>query len=259
MSLILEALRKSEAQRRLGQVPDLLSPMPGNGSGTRRWWRVSAYAAALVLVASAAWWLGQRNSATPIAAVPEMPVIEKPVALVLTPADAATEPTQAVPRARPTAMNATPSKGNAPTPVAAAKSTPPSERATVRSAPLSPPDSPQRNVALPSRAPSIPALPEPLPAPAATLQKLSDAVASTKIAPPLPSLADLSSAERQSLPPLRITMHVFAQQAAQRFAIIDGHRVGEGALLADGIAVAEITRDAVILDLRGRHLRLPRP
>jgi len=77
--------------------------------------------------------------------------------------------------------------------------------------------------------------------------------------PPPLHLAALPAAERQGLPALRITMHVFAAQPAQRFAIIDGHRVAEGALLGDGVVLTEITRAGVILDLHGRRVLVARP
>lgn len=63
MSLILEALRKSEAQRRLGQAPDLMAQMPASERTARRafpaWpW----FLAGLVLVALTAWWLGRQHA-----------------------------------------------------------------------------------------------------------------------------------------------------------------------------------------------------
>ncbi|MBS0463321.1 MAG: general secretion pathway protein GspB [Proteobacteria bacterium] len=61
MSLILEALRKSEAERRLGQAPDVLAPMPAAsvpGASTRRhgalW--VGLASISLAALAVVAWW-----------------------------------------------------------------------------------------------------------------------------------------------------------------------------------------------------------
>ena len=75
----------------------------------------------------------------------------------------------------------------------------------------------------------------------------------------LPRLADLSAAERNALPPLKITMHVFADDPAQRFVILDGRRHAEGATPVDGVVIREIRRDGLVLSLRGRDVLLPRP
>jgi general secretion pathway protein B len=53
-------------------------------------------------------------------------------------------------------------------------------------------------------------------------------------------------------------MFVWSPEPARRFAIVDGNRVGEGALLAGG-TVAEIRPDGVVLELQGRRLLLARP
>ncbi|HEY9143094.1 MAG TPA: general secretion pathway protein GspB, partial [Arenimonas sp.] len=77
--------------------------------------------------------------------------------------------------------------------------------------------------------------------------------------PTLPRLADLPAAERNALPPLKITMHVFADDPAQRFVILDGRRHAEGATPVDGVVIREIRRDGLVLSLRGRDVLLPRP
>src|SRR3546814_1275002 len=61
MSLILQALRKSEAQRQLGQAPSLLSAVPGLSAKRSNRWRRIGYLLVVVLVAFGAWWLGQRG------------------------------------------------------------------------------------------------------------------------------------------------------------------------------------------------------
>lgn len=75
----------------------------------------------------------------------------------------------------------------------------------------------------------------------------------------LPRLADLPAAERNALPALKLSMHVYADDPAQRFVILDGRRQAEGAALADGVVLAEIRRDGLVLDAHGRRLLLPRP
>jgi general secretion pathway protein B len=76
--------------------------------------------------------------------------------------------------------------------------------------------------------------------------------------PPLPGLGSLSAQERATLPPLKLSMHVWSAEPARRFAIVDGQRVTEGGLLGGG-TVAEIRRDGVVVALGDRRLLLPRP
>ena len=74
----------------------------------------------------------------------------------------------------------------------------------------------------------------------------------------LPPIAVLTASERASLPPLKLSMHVWDSEPAKRFAIIDGHRLGEGAVVGNGV-IEEIRRDGVVLDIGGRRILLPRP
>lgn len=74
----------------------------------------------------------------------------------------------------------------------------------------------------------------------------------------LPRVADLSAAERGTLPPMKLSMHVYAADAAQRFVILDGRRLQEGGALAEGVFVQAITRDGLVLSVRGQPYWLGR-
>ncbi|PKM16727.1 MAG: hypothetical protein CVV12_01240 [Gammaproteobacteria bacterium HGW-Gammaproteobacteria-2] len=233
MSLILQALRKSEAQRQLGQAPSLLSPMPAMRATRSNGWRWAAFVLLLALVASVAWWLGQRgkygepttlgDGGRAIAAQPDV----RPDVRPQVPTTPALIESGAIATRAPVANVAKPAQ---PKPV---QPKPTQPIATVAA------------IASPAIAVEPPTAP---PAPAIVASE-----------PELRVLADLPPSDRQNLPPLRITMHVFADQPTQRFAIIDGHRVGEGALLGDGVVLSEITRAGVILDLHGWRVLVPRP
>jgi general secretion pathway protein B len=68
-----------------------------------------------------------------------------------------------------------------------------------------------------------------------------------------------SSPTADGLPELRIDMHVYASQRADRFVFINMHKYAEGQTLAEGPYLEEITRDGVVLSYKGQLLRLQRP
>jgi general secretion pathway protein B len=74
----------------------------------------------------------------------------------------------------------------------------------------------------------------------------------------LPTLAVLDSITRGTLPPLKLSMHVWGQEPGKRFAIVDGQRVAEGSLLGNGV-VEQIRRDGVVINVNGQRLLLPKP
>jgi general secretion pathway protein B len=110
---------------------------------------------------------------------------------------------------------------------------------------------------LPTPAPASTA-PIPLPGVPAPAAPPPDPVIDASADAPLPGLAALSAEERAALPPLKLSMHVWSAEPARRFAIVDGQRVTEGALLGNG-TVVEIRRDGVVVALGDRRVLLPRP
>ncbi|GAB2489177.1 hypothetical protein GCM10027266_01100 [Arenimonas alkanexedens] len=116
--------------------------------------------------------------------------------------------------------------------------------------------------------PSAPAAMPPAPAdlPFAAAEAVAVAVAvpvAAPAAPPsaetLPTLASLDAGTRAQLPPLKLSMHVFADEPAQRFVIVDGRRLGEGASPAAGVVLEEIRRDGLVISVNGQRLLLARP
>lgn len=236
MSLILEALRKSEAERRRAQVPDLLAepqaavaPVP---VAAQRWpWLVLG---AVVLLGVA--WLVRAllpaqatsaeatvgNRAVDVADAPAYvqpapvraaPPLRRPL-VVAPPVTAPSTPATTSPSASQT------SSGNVSSPIAAAPT----------------PDT----VALPVAPARPPPAPQPRPQSNDSILRLSD----------------LGSEERGQLPPLKLSMHMWNDVPAQRFVIIDGNRLGIGAHIG-ALTVADIVSDGVVLDWNGRLLKLP--
>jgi general secretion pathway protein B len=57
---------------------------------------------------------------------------------------------------------------------------------------------------------------------------------------------------------LSVDLHVFAADPAKRAVFINGRRYTQGAQIAEGPVVEEITRDGAVLTYRGRRFVLPR-
>ena len=232
MSLILEALRKSEAERRRGNLPALaleLPPPPPRTMPTRAWWM--AIPVTLVLAAGVLWMA--------------RPVDVSPPSL---PAVAASAPVRATPAPQPVAaqpvdtIDSIESGGAAVAGSAVARVTVPAPTAPV-----------------PAPVPTEPTEPDLKPEPRSDP---TPPVATTEVPEPgdIPTfaLSDLTADERRALPPLKLSMHMWAPAPADRFVILDGHRLGEGDRAGNAV-VARIDPDGVILAANGRRIRLPLP
>ena len=274
MSLILDALRKSEAQRRRGEMPDLRAERPPTVhriAPRRRWPLWFAGIAAAIAIVALAWGVWDRAPKTP------------PVPATVEIVDEAPAPaTEALP-AEPVVVTAPPSTAPAPpvrsTPLPGAEPPPaqPVEDDVYAAASAREPPP----TATPPASTQVPSAPEPATAArtdsryvdafannaasAPTVAAPSPAAAPAPVAPlPMPPpatgaavrIADLSPGEREQLPALKISMHMFGPTPAQRFAIIDGTRVTQGDRVGEAV-VEEIASDVVVLNWHGRRLSLP--
>ncbi len=236
MSLILEALRKSEAERRRGLPPDVHAELPpaparrARGAPTWAWLLLG-----LGLCALAAW-LALKPRPAPMAPAAETARVE----------DAQPAASQGMPpRAEPAAPAALPRITPAAAPPAASTASSPVAEA-------------------PRPAPPLPAPVESQPAPAADIEPASPATAAPSPRAPAAAtepdrvlaLGELEAGAREALPPLRMSMHLWNELPAQRFAIIDGRRVAEGDTIGEA-RVVRIERDGVLLEWQGRGIRLP--
>lgn len=230
MSFILDALRKSEAARRRSEAPDLFAAMPATPEPVRarpNWplWLLGAVAACSLI--AVLWLLAQRAPEAP----PASPTVD---------ASAETAPTDE-------AGIIVPAPESMAEPVAVP--TPPQARPSA--------DPPPAATAATSPSPATPP-PMPLPAPPREPPAPPPDVAVAPIVPPAGSvvtLADLDPATRKLLPPLKLSMHLWNETAAQRFVILDGQRLREGDLLGE-LVIERITRDGAVLAWRGGQLRI---
>lgn len=266
MSLILEALRKSEAERQRGRAPGLfVEQVPAQRRGRRAapaWpWGLAALLAAGLLAWAWREWPRSTPSETvaspsvnAAAAAPERPSALTPgmnTPATTASADPATSATTALagidspdtsappamdlPAPAPPPRMSSPSIAAAPVPAARAAVPAPDPMAGTR--PAEPPQT---------------ATPAAAPAPDASS-------ASAPHEPALPTVASLAAGERAQLPPLKLSMHVYAAEPAQRFVILDGQRLGEGASPAPGLVLEHIRRDGLVLLVNGRRVLLARP
>lgn len=259
MSLILEALRKSEAERRRGESPDLYAELPPLARAAPRstpsgWWLALA---AVAVIAGLVWWLSRSPTAEPVAnTAGEVASRERSVA-------------PATPRLEPPAAIESPAVAAAPTPdpvpaPATAPTAPPDAAAPTGAVVDRQARDEEQGEEVETKPPAVatdspPAPVPPLPAP--------PPIVVPEPVPPAPPvaaagndglllLADLPVAERKQLPPLKMSMHMWNDAPAQRFVIIDGQRLSEGGRIGDAVLVA-IRTDGVVLDWNGRRLKLP--
>ena len=223
MSLILDALRKSEAERRRGQAPSLYAQAPIPSTRPRPPWTTLLPIAGgvLLVLAAAVYWLRDDAPVTKDELVEESEdsLVSPEATQVGAPAVAPPPPVT-----KPVAIVAAPASVSAPAP---------GVDALVKPAPAKPVDAP--------------------PAPSTVVAEPAPPAEE-----PLPPVAVLDPSTRSGLPPMKLSMHVYNIDPTRRFAIIDGQRVAEGAQIGNAI-VLEIRRDGVVLDVAGKRVLLPRP
>ena len=74
----------------------------------------------------------------------------------------------------------------------------------------------------------------------------------------LPSLDELRLNGDVDLPEMHVDIHVWSDDSAERFVFINMDKYRERDTMSAGPVIAEITRDGVVLDYRGRRFMLPR-
>ncbi len=219
MSYILDALRKSEQERRQSQVPDLQTqhtPPPQKGRGKRLWpWLIVA--ALLLNAALLTWHLGPWSEGEPLAADPA--AVDD---IVVATAEPAPVPTPLPPPASPTAE---------PSAETAAPPPQPEISDARQAAPPEPPPAPTPSAEAP-------------PAPAATPQAAAP--------PGVPRLEDLPLSLRRQIPDLAISLHFYTDAPAARMVRINGRNLREKQRVDENITVREITEEGVVLDFNGQ-------
>jgi general secretion pathway protein B len=231
MSFILDALKKAEAERQRHRGPTLLELRV---APPRRRWPLWSVLIGILLVANIIVVLGTalrpRQPAEPVAAVPApAPAAVAVVPTVLT----------SLPAAAPAAATsgiASPPGGMANPPFASSSATEAAEEAEL-------PDARAQG--------ANPADDDPAVSPTRA-GRAASAAEPQKSEVELPSLSELGG----TVPALRLDLHVYAERSADRYALINMHKVREGDTLPEGARVVAIDRDGVELSYRGTQFML---
>jgi general secretion pathway protein B len=222
MSFILDALKKAEAERQRQTGPTLLEVRVAQPRRRFPLWTLVIGALLIINILVLVAFVLRR----PAPATEPMP----------TPAPSATAVSPPAPAAVPVA----PPAASAPAAPAQAAPAGPAPGAAAPRAPLAASDEAQLAGDNPADfEPAVPATPARAPA------------YSPRRAEP-PSLSDIGG----ELPDLRLDLHVYATRPADRYALINMHRVREGDVLPEGPRVIAIDPDGVELSYRGTEFML---
>lgn len=251
MSYILEALKKAEKQRELGQVPGIGSV---HEAGSRRPGPRWQWVLAVVLILNAAiigalFWPAEDpvDTAVPSDIAPSAPVVPQPSGTL----SGRPEPTRVPPSEAATVSKGEPST---PRPIADTHSLPlSSENPGVEARPLKPlplplPQEPPR-VSQPARPEQQ--IPVPIPSPAS---RPAPAPKPQQL-PVWPLVED--ELFHQINNDLKVNVHVYNKIPEKRFVFMNMKIYHEGDQLLEGPQLEEITQDGVVLSFRGERFRVP--
>jgi general secretion pathway protein B len=222
MSYILEALKKAQAERQLGNAPTIhavpvgAAPLEPAGARRRPLWLALAAVGLAAVVAVLAW--------------PTRTPDVKPAVVVVAPAPAP------VVAATPPPLAVVP-----PSAPVVAVTTPPPLAVVPPSAPMPVP------VPVPVPKPvavrPVPA-PVPLPPPAPEEEKLQ-------------SLRDLPEAIQRSVPPITFGGYMYSKNPADRLLLIDKTLRHEGEEVAPGLVLEKLLPKAAVMNFKGYRYRVP--
>lgn len=275
MSYILDALRKSESQRRLGQPPDLDAapglPESRSGPGLRSWqWVTTAILLTVVAVVVGLYGFGPFDwprSDEPTARVEQSAQTEAsaPDSEPASEAVEASEQPEPVERRRRTVVDRrSPSQEPA---TSVARPAPARPGAVTTPPPVIPEGARERLVTDAQQAQQL--IEAESEAASAAETPTEQKATAEAVADPLPEQSsepsdedwtperaehlevwELPFAVRQELPELNLSIHVFSAEPSERFVLINGERRQEGESLGGGALLAEISRQGALVDFR---------
>lgn len=265
MSILLDALRKSEQRERLGAVPDIHDASSEPGSQGRRPWLLPALAVIAILLLLGGGYVAWRNWAQPRVPVaePELPPLAEPEPATI---EAPVEPEEATPAAdtggsEPSDVSAVrldrqprspveTLSGDRPYRPAATADTSVSAPPSVQASPPTPAATTPASQTAADSAATAPATrnaqaqqaAKPRPAPAEPPQ----ATARNDDPPGVVSFWQLPEDVRSGLPPLNINVMVYNDDPERRFIIMGGKRYREGAQVQRNLTLESVRRDRAL-------------
>jgi len=239
MSFILDALKKSEAERQRNHGPGLAEVTYGPRRGSPPWWLIGLVVLLLVIVALLILVLFRVERAPGTAVA-----VQQPSAV------------STAPPVAPTAAVAAPAAApySEPAPAAAGSTRSLAEEAGI--------ENPEEDALQSGADPSLnlgaaAAVPEREPIVRSTVPGRLPPQSGYS-SESLPSINELTGSVAQGLPPMHLDIHVYALKPAERFVFINMHKYVEGEATPEGLLIERITPDGVILNQRGLRFILPR-
>ncbi len=268
MSYILEALKKADAERERGAVPDLhaqpaplAAAWPAEAQRGPKPWLWLGTGAVIAFGAVLAWQLSGSEAPPGVAPVPSAALAPAQATVPVTPAAAPGLPTgpgaSVTPPAVATAPAAAPLAQReaeplpVPAPVPATSTLPRQPAAAAAPVPRARAD---------ARAQAAAASSKPSPASATStgaVAKAAKGAAEPPAAARAPLLAELPEEFRRQVPAMTIGGSVYSQQPANRMVILNGQVFREGSVVTPGLVLEQIGPKAAVFSLGGQRFQMP--
>lgn len=248
MSYILEALKKAQAERQLGNAPTIHAPAPSYAApaapraGSRRTLALGLGAAALAALAALFWWRQAGEQAAPAAAPAASAALIASTASPASSASSAVVPAIPVAPATPGPASA-PAVASAPAPVDAAPPAPLARK-------------PARGEVAPVAVPAPPAHPAP--------QRVADAGAAAAPATVAPAPAEetirtlqqLPEAIQREIPKVSFGGYIYSPDPAESLLLVDKTLRRAGEEVAPGLVLERLLPQAAVMNYRGYRYRV---
>lgn len=74
---------------------------------------------------------------------------------------------------------------------------------------------------------------------------------------PVVAYSSLPDSLRVALPTITVSVHVWSRNPKRRFIVVGNHTYHQGAVVASGVRLLRITRNGMIVNFKGHHIRIP--
>jgi general secretion pathway protein B len=235
MSFILDALKKSETERQRSATPALFEVKVAQPRRSLPVWAFALGGLLIVNIAVLVWVLARSNGGEPASSVAQAAPAAAPTAVQNTPGTLTVPATVTIPTTVSISANVAP---NEPGVVAESLAPPLVEEPLLssRDAPMTPDYN--ANDYAPAVTPSQ-----------------ANALAAERANSLAPSRDEVVARGTQ-LPELRLDLHVYAVNPAERFVFINMRKLREGEMLPEGVRVDQITQTGALLSFRGTRFSI---